>query len=158
MDRSIIEKYLAGGDMLRRVIAGLTTADLQWIPPQDSTAGAWTINQVVIHITDAEHAFIDRIKRIIAMDNPVLLAWDENKYTERLHYEAQSADDATIIFNLNRRQLTKVLNQLPDADFERAGQHNERGRQTLVDVLGFANWHLDHHLKFIEAKRKLLAK
>jgi uncharacterized damage-inducible protein DinB len=158
MDRSIVQQYLAGGEALRKSVAGLTMADLQWSPPKDANVGLWTIQQVIIHIADAEAAFVDRIKRIVAMDEPALMAWDENKYIERLHYESQSVEDAVMLINLTRRQLTKMLNQLPDADFERAGQHNERSRQTLAMVLGFANWHLDHHLKFVLDKRKLLEK
>ena len=50
-----------------------------------------------MHLADAEAAFADRIRRIIAEDDPVLLAWDENKFAERLMYAEQSAADAVAL-------------------------------------------------------------
>lgn len=160
MDRSTIDKYVSGTQTLAQSVAGLTDSQLRWIPPANAGAdvGKWTTQQVVAHIADGETAFVDRIKRIVAMDEPPLLAWDENKYAARLHYETQSVPDAVSIIELNRRQLANVLRVLPDADFQRVGVHSERGRQTLETVLGFAIWHLDHHRKFIDAKRSLMGK
>jgi hypothetical protein len=36
--------------------------------------------------------------------------------------------------------------------------HNERGKMTLEEYLGGVVWHLQHHLKFVREKRKLLGK
>ena len=112
-----------------------------------------TIAQVLVHLQDAETAFADRVRRIVAEENPPLMAWDENKFVERLKYDEQSAEDAAALIGLLRRQLTRVLRKLSDADCQRAGQHSQAGRQTVTDVLVKANWHLDHHLKFIRDKR-----
>lgn len=154
MDRSIIDQYERGADTLRQAIAGLTDADLKAAP----IPGKWSTHQVVIHLADAEAAFADRIKRILAEDNPPLLAWDENRFVQRLHYDAQSTPDAVELIALTRRQLTRVLRSATDADLPRSGTHSERGRQTIIDVLGYAVPHLAHHLKFVAEKRKALGK
>jgi hypothetical protein len=120
--------------------------------------GKWSTHQVVIHLADGEASFADRIRRIIAMENPVLLAWDENKFSQNLFYSEQSAQDAVTLIATIRRQLTRVLRKLPPEAFLRTGQHSERGPQTLEQVIGFANWHLDHHLKFVAEKRAKLGK
>jgi uncharacterized damage-inducible protein DinB len=120
--------------------------------------GKWSTHEVVIHLADAEAAFADRIRRVLAHDNPPLLGWDENKFFARLNYEAQSAGDAVQLIDLTRRQLSRILRTLPDADFDRAGEHNERGRQTVQDLLRTAVGHLDHHLKFVAEKRAALKK
>jgi uncharacterized damage-inducible protein DinB len=157
MDRSIVDKidqYEAGASKVRQAIAGMSPADLSAAP----IPGKWSTHQVVIHLADAESAFADRIRRIIAEDDPVLMAWDENKFVQRLHYEAQSTADAVELIALTRRQITRILRALPDSAFQRAGKHTERGRQTIIDVLGYAIPHLDHHLKFVAEKRKALGK
>ena len=152
MNRSIIDQYEAGPDKLIKAIAGMTPSDMAAAP----IPGKWSTHQVIIHLADAEAAFADRIRRIVAEDNPVLMAWDENKFVQRLHYDAQSATDAVELIALTRRQITRILRVLPDSDFDRAGRHTERGPQTIIDVLGYAVPHLDHHLKFVAEKRKAL--
>lgn len=154
MNRDIIEQYANGGEKLAMAIRGLTPDDLLQAP----VPGKWSTQQVVLHLADAEAAFAERIKRIIAMDDPMLLAWDENRFADRLYYDAQSAEDAVQLIDLTRRQLARVLRKLPDEAFQRAGQHNQRGRQTLLDVLNTAIQHLDHHLKFVYEKREKLGK
>jgi hypothetical protein len=154
MDRTLIDEYERGAETLRRAVAGMTEADLKVAP----IAGKWSTQQVVIHLADAEAAFADRIKRIIAQDEPQLLAWDENRFVERLHYEAQSVEDAVELIALTRRQVTRMLRAASDSELARSGVHSERGRQTVMDVLGYAAPHLTHHLKFVAEKRKALGK
>lgn len=154
MDRSIIDAYERGGKAARESIAGLDSTLLGRAPDPAWNAGKWTIAQVLVHLQDAETAFADRVRRIIAQDNPALLVWHENKFFDRLKYDDQSAEDAVSLIELTRRQLSRVLKKLPDADFDRSGQHSEAGKQTVVDVLSKANWHLDHHLSFIRQKRE----
>ena len=154
MDGSIIDQYEAGVGKLRSAVAGLSPSELQAKP----IAGKWSTQQVVVHLADAEAAFVDRVKRIIAQDQPALLAWDENRFSERLRYEDQSAADAVELIVLSRRQLARILRASPDSVLDRAGVHSEAGRMTAREVLAKAVSHLDHHLKFVNEKRKALGK
>ena len=97
-------------------------------------------------------------KRVIATDNPSLLAWDENKFAENLNYEEQSAEDAAKVVELTRRQVAKILRKLPDSALSRTGQHSEVGPMTLQAVVEKAVSHMDHHLTFIYNKRERLGK
>ncbi len=150
----LIQTYAQGPVQLRRAVDDLTPQELLAVP----IPGKWPTQSVVLHLADAEAAFADRMRRIIAEDEPVLSAWDENKFVERLFYGEQSAQDALALIELTRRQMTRILLKLPDSAGDRAGQHTVRGRQTLRDVLATAANHLDHHLKFIHQKRAKLGK
>ena len=153
-DRTLIDKYEAGGEQLALAIRGLTREDLLAVP----IPGKWSTQQVVIHLMDSDLIATDRMKRIIAEDNPTLIGYDESKFVKNLHYEDQSAEDAVKIFDLNRRTFASVLRKLPDAAFHRSGTHNERGKVMLGDQLkGYVN-HLEHHLKFIHEKRAAMGK
>jgi uncharacterized damage-inducible protein DinB len=160
MHRDLVEQYEKGQQKLSLAIRGLTAEDLRTRPGSDAPAdaGKWSAQEVAVHLADAEVAFADRIKRIVAMDEPVLQAWDENRFTERLMYDEQSAEDAAALVEVTRRQLSKLLKKLPDAAFARTGRHTERGRQTLTDVLKYAVEHLDHHVRFIHRKREVMGK
>jgi hypothetical protein len=49
-----------------------------------------------------------------------------------------------------------VLRRLPDRAFSKTGHHNEHGAMSLTELLATYVDHLEHHLKFIDRKRKLI--
>jgi uncharacterized damage-inducible protein DinB len=152
MDASIINQYSTGGAKLKAAIAGLSREQLLAVP----IPGKWSIQQVVIHLADADLILSDRMKRVIAEEKPALLAFDQDAFLARLHCDAQPADEAAALFDQNRRLFARVLNALPAEIFERIGIHSERGPMTLRDILTMTVRHLDHHLKFIAEKRQRL--
>jgi len=154
MDRSFIEEYERGSEKLAMAIRGLQREDLMAFPK----AGTWSIQQIAVHLADAELVIADRMKRVITEDNPTLLAFDENKWVKNLAYDEQSAEVAARTIELVRKQMSRVLRSLPDAAFDRRGNHNERGPLTLRQLVEGASKHLDHHLKFVNDKREMLGK
>ena len=154
MDQSIIDTYSAGGKKIRDAIQGLTREDLLAFP----VPGTWSIQQIVIHLLDSDLIGIDRMKRIIAMKKPLLIGYDETAFSKMLHYQDQSAVDAVTILDLSFKNFATVLRKMPDETFKRQGIHNERGLVTLESYLEHMVHHLDHHLKFVYKKRKLLGK
>jgi hypothetical protein len=139
-------------------IRGLTREDLLAVPPTDANVGKWSIQQVVIHVMDSDLIATDRLKRMIAEDNPTLIGYDENKFAQNLFYDEQPADAAVQIVDLNRKLFVNVLRKLPDAALQRKGNHNERGLITVGKYLQSTIDHLEHHLKFIHAKRANMGK
>src|SRR3954451_6520519 len=105
MERSAIEQYENGGEKLKLAIRGLTREDLIALPAPEGEVGKWSIQQVVLHLADCEAVFADRIKRVIAEENPVLPAFDENKWASALHYSDQSAELGAQQVDVTRRQL-----------------------------------------------------
>src|SRR5262249_9714450 len=152
MNRDLIEAYAAGGQKLRQAVEGLTSENLLARPGH----GNWSIQELVIHLADSEEIAIDRMKRIVTEDNPPLLYADETAYVERLFPDQQSLEDALALFEVGRRQWSRVLRLLPDEAFSRQGTHNRKGIVTLGGMIeGYIN-HLDHHLEFLKAKRERL--
>jgi uncharacterized damage-inducible protein DinB len=154
MDRQLIEDYVAGGQTLRRAVAGLSQADLTARPGP----GKWSILEVVLHLVDSDSISIDRMKRMLTEDNPALLYADETAYVDRLFSHEQSLEDALTLFEVGRRQFARVLRNLPDAAFARQGTHNRRGTVTVGAMVEGYIEHVDHHLKFLQEKRARLGK
>ncbi len=154
MNRALIETYAEGGQKLRHAVAGLSREDLLARPGP----GAWSIQELVIHLADSDAISIDRMKRILTEDNPPLLYADESAYVERLHHDQQSIEDALTLLDVGRRQWARVLRLLPDDAFLRQGTHNRAGTVTLGGYVEGYSKHLDHHLTFLKAKRERLGK
>jgi hypothetical protein len=158
MDHTTLDDYESGGTKLAQSIRGLTREDLLAPPPADKDIGRWTIQQVVIHLLDCEQVYIDRMKRVIAEDNPTLQGFDQDKWAAAMHYNEQSAEDAVKLVELTRKQMARILRRLPESSFARSGTHTEYGKRTLAQLIEGANKHLDHHLSFIHKKRAAMGK
>jgi len=157
MDRNLIDEYEHGGEILARAIDGLLQADLLAAPPAGAAdIGSWTIQQIIIHLMDADLVWTARMKSIIAEDHPQILGYDESKFAARLFYDLQDAQQAVRIFDLNRKMFARVLRKLSDSAFARTGTHNERGEITLDAAVQAMVQHVPHHVNFIRLKRDKL--
>ena len=153
-----IDHYQQAGDRLRTAIAGLMPEDLLWKPPADAGVGLWSIHELIIHLMDSDLIGIDRMKRIIAEENPTLIGYNESLFAKHLFYEQQPLDDAITILDLSRKMFAGVLRKLPESAWNRIGQHNEAGEVTLGQQLKKYNEHFDYHLGFIHKKRAKMGK
>src|SRR5688500_1000132 len=103
MGPEFIEHYEAGGEKLALSIRGLTREDLLCLPPADANVGRWSIQQVVVHCMDSDLVSADRMKRMIAEENPTLIGYDENKFAQHLFYDEQPAEEAAAVVDAHRK-------------------------------------------------------
>ena len=148
----LISDYLAGAALLREAVAGLGAEQARARP----VAGKWSTLEVVCHLADFEPIMADRMKRIIAEDNPQLLGASEVKFAAALAYQDRDVEEELTIIDKTRQQMARILRTLPASALQRVGTHNERGPLTLERMLTSAINHIPHHLKFIDEKRKAL--
>ncbi|HEV3165965.1 MAG TPA: DinB family protein [Isosphaeraceae bacterium] len=146
---TLIDRYAAGGPLLLYAISGLSHEHESARPGP----GDWSIAELVVHLLDADLVFADRMKRVIAQDEPILQAFDHKAWVVRLDSQSMPVEEAVNLFVANRHWMTRILRKLPEAEFARSGMHSESGRKTLTElVVSIAN-HVDHHLRFLYAKR-----
>ncbi|GAA5509037.1 DinB family protein [Novipirellula caenicola] len=147
-----IDQYANGPDRLELAVSG-TTHKHQHAKPGP---GDWSIHEVVIHLADSDAVSIERMKRIVAMEEPSLLNFDETAFIRDLKPELQSIEDAMLLFRINRRQWSRVLRQLPTLAFDRVGHHSVAGPVSLRQMVSLYIEHLEGHLCFIRHKRERL--
>jgi len=154
MNQQSIDRYSQGAGTLGAAIAGLSKQELTAFP----VPGTWSIQEIVFHMMDSDLIASDRMKRIIAMENPLLTGYDETAFAKSLFYQQLNPSVACEIFEKNRLLTAEILRRLPDEAFLRSGIHSERGKITLGDYIFSNADHLEHHLKFVRQKRELLGK
>ena len=150
--QSLIEEYLKGPPLLRQAIAGLKREQLLARP----VPGKWSTLEVVAHLADFDPIYADRMKRVIAEDNPALLGADQDLFAAGLAYHDRDAQEELAIIEMTRSQMARILRKLPDSALKRIGNHNERGPLTLEQLLSGVSNHIAHHVKFIHEKRQAL--
>jgi uncharacterized damage-inducible protein DinB len=153
-DRAMIDAYADGAGRVREAIVGLSADELNAFP----VPGTWSIQQIVLHLMDSDLIASDRMKRVVAEENPAIIGYDETAFANRLRYDKLDPHVAADIFQKNRQMTAVILRDLPDEAFDRIGTHNEAGPLTLAALVETYVNHLAHHLKFLDQKRKLLSK
>jgi uncharacterized damage-inducible protein DinB len=150
--RQMIEDYLAGPAVLRQAAAGLNAEQLLARP----ISGKWSILEVVCHLADFEIIIADRIKRVIAENEPTLFGGDPDLFAGRLAYQKRNLEEELVIVETIRKQVARILGETPDQDYQRHGIHSEYGPLTLETILQRVIQHIPHHVGFIEEKRKAM--
>lgn len=145
----LVDRYAVGGNLLKYAAADIAPDHARARPGP----GAWSLAELAVHLLDSDLVASDRMKRVIAEENPTLYAYDENAWTERLQANDLPIDEAASLFAANRAWTARILKNCSEADFGRSGMHTEAGRQTLAELVTKYVSHLDHHLKFLYMKR-----
>lgn len=145
----LIDEYAIGADVLRYVIADFTPTQINAHP----VPGKWSVREVVCHIADFEPVYADRMKRVIAEDQPQLLSGDPDLFAARLAYSSRDLDEELALIDAVRKHTARILRTLEPEDFQRTGMHTTDGPLTLETLLKRITSHLPHHIKFIEEKR-----
>ena len=153
-ERSLLDRYLRGAWQPAEAIVGLSPEEMNALP----VPGTWSIRQIVLHLMDSDLIASDRMKRVIAEERPTLIGFDEAAFARNLYYDELDPGMACDLFAKNRLLTAEILRRLPVSAFNRVGIHNERGELTLANLVETYAGHLEHHLKFLHEKRRLLGK
>lgn len=148
----LIDAYAAGPALLHAAAAGLSPEQARAHP----VPGTWSVLELACHLADFEPIFADRMKRVVALNKPLIFGADENEFTRRLAYHERDLGEELAVFAATRASLTRVLRTLPPEAFARQAVHAEKGLVTLEQLLTTAVRHLEHHLTFAHAKRAAL--
>ena len=147
-----IDAYLDGPAQLRRAVVDLSRPQLEARP----ITGKWSTLEVVCHLTDSEQAWCHRMKRTIAEERPLLIGYDETRFTAALNYHQCDLNAELTLLEGMRLQMAQILRNLPGATWERTAVHNERGLMTLEEMLRTEVEHVFHHIRTIMEKRQAL--
>lgn len=148
----LLTAYSADSETLRAAVRDLTPEQFRARP----ISGQWSTLEVVCHLADSEALFAERMKRVLAEERPPLLYSDPAGQVAALAYHERDLDEELNLIEQLRRQMTRILRAQPAEAWQRVGVHSLEGDRTLEQLVAKAVWHLEHHLGFIEQKRRVL--
>jgi hypothetical protein len=154
----LLERFRRGPELLAVAITGAAGPEFDYV----AAPGAWSVRQVMAHVSDSEIVGADRFRRVIAEDNPTLISYDQNAWAEKLDYARRKPSHALDTFRRIRAENYELLKDLPEEVFERTGTHSERGPVTLRQLVQIYAEHAENHAiqlrKIREAYRQSRAK
>ena len=116
--------------------------------------GAWSVAEVLHHLADAELQQSVRLRRMLAEDRPVWLAWDADRYAAALGYEARPGADALALILANRNLNVRLLASMPLELWSRTAVHPQAGEVDVAGWVRIATEHLAEHV--LQARRAVI--
>lgn len=149
-DPLAVQRELASS--LRAAIAGLADADLR----RPERPGKWSIAEVIQHLADSEMVCGYRIRTCLAADGSPLAGYDQDDWADRLHYRETDVEAALAELEAMRSANLRLLSRLDDGEWQRAGMHEERGRESVRRIAEMLAGHDLVHLRQIERIKRAL--
>ena len=150
---SLIDDYATGPHKLRDALTEMTPEEIDSAP----VPGKWSTRQVVCHLADFEPVYADRMKHVIAEDQPTFAGGFHQQFAEHLAYDQRDIEEELRMIEVTRNQMTRILRSLPPEVFKRTGIHSVDGPMSLRSLLERITNHIPHHVEFIEEKRRAMA-
>jgi hypothetical protein len=111
--------------------------------------GGWTARQVLVHISDIEAVFLERLRRVVAQDKALIMAIEPDAWADRLDYAKRDLGIAQSLFAASRSAAIELI-EAHRGEYDRFGVHSEQGKLTLADIAARVAWHNRHHLEQVE--------
>jgi len=150
---ALIKAYSAGAQVLRDALRRAAHANLDVRPIE----GKWSIREVVCHLADSEIIYADRMKRVLAEDNPTFFEADPDRFGPALNCPQRPMDKELDVVAAIRAHMLPILEACHPNDFQRTGVHSRDGQMTLQTLLERITAHIPHHVAFIEEKLQAMA-
>ncbi len=145
----VLERFRRGPELVASAATGAAGAELDYAPGLDQ----WSVRQILCHLADTEIVVAERFRRIIAENNPLLVAFDQNAWASNLDYKRRKIAQALETFRHLRAENYELLKSLPEPAFQRKGTHQERGEISLMDQLQSHAHHAESHAEQIRRVR-----
>ena len=148
-DRDPIEVLAETPDVLGRIVSEHSAEKMRGRPFADK----WTPNEVIGHLVDAEWVYGFRLRLILCEERPTILGMDQDLWVSGQGHNEREPTELVETFRSLRRANVVIWRRLTPADLTRAGQHDERGPESLGTMLRML---AGHDLSHIDQIRRYL--
>jgi uncharacterized damage-inducible protein DinB len=131
---------------LARLIDGLSAEQLALRP----APGKWSIVEILAHLAEDELTSSWRYRQMIELDGVTLQGFDQDLWAQLGAYESWKAHEALSLFRLLREANLRMLSTLSPEQWERSGNHIERGNITVRELARHMAAHDINHIRQIE--------
>ncbi len=135
--------------ILEKAVSGLSNSQLD-TPYRE---GGWTVRQVVHHLADSHMNAVVRTKLVLTEDHPPLKGYKQDDWARLADAGGDIQSSLQILKGLHDR-WTRLLQNIPEAEWTRAGMHSETGPLTLDNLLNTYSRHGENHVNQIMNLRK----
>jgi len=151
--QQIIDALRALPDQIEELVQGLSEDALSWRP----SPGEWSIKEVCCHLRDSFEIDGERLRHILSENEPFLAAYDQEALARERDYQNESMPLVLAALRAFSGGLAYLLENLGEEEWQRTGQHEERGPISIAQYAQLLADHARQHLEQIRALRGQLA-
>ncbi len=130
-------------------IKGMTEAEATF----RATPDQWCIREIIGHLRDATEVYHKRLYMMSTQTDPVLEGYDQEAYAREHGYMERPIDDMMRELTYWRGQTVALLTTLVNWNWARTGQHVERGRISIRQMVEHMVDHESTHLADVRSLR-----
>jgi len=108
--------------------------------------GKWSIHENIAHLAKYQPVFLDRIHKILTVDQPAFMAYRAEDDDEFEIYCAFTPYELLKKISRDRETIYQLITHLPPDKLERTGIHSKYGKLTVLEWTEFFLLHEAHHL------------
>ena len=131
---------------LAQLISGVPDDTLHRRP----APGKWSIVEIIAHLAEDELTSSWRYRQMIEHDGLPLLGFDQELWARLGDYSSWTSRDALDMYRLLRLANVALLSRLTPAEWDRSGNHAERGRITVRSLAAHMAGHDRNHIEQIK--------
>ena len=128
LTHDLLDALQATPEVLEALLAGCTQEQATSARGGDE---GWSVVEVVCHLRDAEEQALARLHLMRDTADPVIAAYDQERWARERNYPEASLHEALAAFTRLRAQQVAELAKLSPQEWERSGQHEEQGTITI---------------------------
>jgi uncharacterized damage-inducible protein DinB len=140
---------------LADAVQGVTDAQARIEPG----AGQWRLKEIVGHLRDASEVYHKRLYMMSTQTDPILEPYDQDGLARDHNYVERDIDEMLRELAAFREKTVHLLTSLVNWNWARTGQHRERGRTSIRQLVEYMIEHEAGHLadaqRLATAVRKL---
>jgi len=145
--RNVLGALASAPRAFRRVLSRVSRRRLGRRPARRE----WSATEVLGHLLDAEVTLAFRIRKLAAEPGGVIVAWDQEKWTDGLRHRRGDARTLLEAYAALRAANLDQVRRLTPAQRSAAGRHPEYGRLRVNEMLEHWAEHDFNHLEQIRA-------
>jgi DinB superfamily len=145
-DQDPLRVQQATAKKLQRLIQPLDRKQLSRRP----VTGKWSIGEILAHLADAELVGSWRLRSVLGSSGNAIQAFDQEVWAETFAYSRRVPGVSLATFRVLRENNVALLKALPKNLWARYGIHQERGKETITQIVRMFAGHDLNHLRQIE--------
>jgi hypothetical protein len=143
LHRRIVSRLGEQAHDVRRLTSGLDEETLS----KRTMPGKWSLKEILCHLWRVQQIFEERIRAMLAQDNPAVVPYDPEGDPEFDKLVAASpCQDSLAGFLADRERLAAALESLSAAEWHRPGRHPEFPQYDLHFQVEYMQYHEAHHI------------
>jgi hypothetical protein len=139
---------------LASLIKGLDKKQLRY----RSAPGKWSIAEILAHLADTELVGGWRMRLILGQNGAPVHAFDQDTWATSFGYQRRDPRVSLATFSLLRQNNLALLKSIPKEKWDNYGMHQERGKESISQIVRMFAGHDLNHLRQIEALAKATKK